>query len=78
LHDCPHVTWNIDGYLRGWFPVRNLGLALTAKDVTVRNPGDGTIEFKTPKRWEALRGPVLIVVGILAGLAGNLLGLTWP
>jgi hypothetical protein len=55
-----------------------LGLALTAKDVIVRFPGDGTIHFDTPKRWVALRGPGLIVFGILVGLAGNILWLSCP
>jgi hypothetical protein len=31
-----------------------------------------------PNRWEALRGPGLIVLGILAGLAGNILWLSCP
>jgi hypothetical protein len=53
-----------------------LGIPLTAKDIIVRNAGDGTIEFKAPKPWEALRGPALIVLGILVGLAGNILWLS--
>ncbi len=49
-----------------------LGIALTARDVTVNDPGDGTIQIEVPKRWHALRGPALIVLGILLGLWGNI------
>jgi hypothetical protein len=51
------------------------GILWTAKDVTVRDPGNGTVLFMVPKGWEAARGPATIIVGILVGLLGNIIWL---
>jgi hypothetical protein len=54
-----------------------VGLAATAKDITVIK-GGSTVEIEVPNRRQALRGPAVIVLGILTGLAGNILWLICP
>jgi uncharacterized membrane protein HdeD (DUF308 family) len=47
------------------------GLLLTVQAFLL-NRGDGTTVWVEPTRWERRRGPGLIIVGIIVGLAGNI------
>jgi hypothetical protein len=55
-----------------------VGLLSTARDITVVDNHDGGLQLKVPQGWEAVRGPGLLIFGILIGLAGNILWLASP
>jgi hypothetical protein len=45
---------------------------IVSDGMIVRDSHDGAIRFETIEGWQAARGPVLIIVGIVIGLAGNI------
>jgi hypothetical protein len=50
------------------------GLFLTAQSF-LWDKGNGTAEWVAPEGWKKIRGPVLIAVGIVIGLIGNVASL---
>ena len=70
------------GILIGMYVVGALceiaGIIVEARDIVIHDTGQGVIQFKAPKGWEAARGPGLIIFGILLGPAANILWLCSP
>ena len=51
-----------------------LGIKLTVS-VFVRDRNDGTFVIDATEGWQAARGPILIALGVIVGLIGNVVSL---